>query len=97
MPSPRVLLLSRQHIEEQHPSLMAYLGTVPPAMAIAQSDADRDAALKICEMVGTFERPTAIVADFLGCMAVNDDGSVEPIVLPELPELHQEPLIKVVS
>lgn len=98
MPHPRILLLSRKHIEEQHPDLMAFLQTVPPTMAVVQSDADRDAAQKVCDTVATMQYTTAIVADFAGCMLVNDDGSVEPLVLPELePEQEPEPLIKIVG
>jgi hypothetical protein len=90
------LLLSRKAIEEQNPTLLAYLATIPVSMAIAQCDADRDAAQQISENVGIFQATTAIVADFVGCMVVNDDGSVEPIVLPELLEPVEEPRIKLV-
>lgn len=93
MPQPRILLLSRKAIDEQHPSLLAFLSTVPPSMAIAQTDADKDAAQRICETVATFQHCTAIVADFAGCMAVNDDGSTEPIVLPEIPVEIESPLV----
>ncbi len=95
MPSPRVLLLSRKAIKEQNPALLSFLATVPPTMAIAQSDADRDAAQTVCEVVGTLQHCTAIVADFAGCLVVNDDGSTDAILLPELPgEPEPEPLIK---
>lgn len=94
MPSPRILLLSRKAITEQNPTLLSYLATIPPAMVIAQCDEDKTAADMVCETVGTFQSATAIVADFAGCMAVMDDGSVEPIVLPELLEAPPEPLIK---
>src|SRR5207245_5494517 len=97
MPSPRTLLLSRKAIEEQHPALLAFLATVPATMAIAQSDEDRDAAMKVCELVGMFQQPTAIVADFAGCLVVNDDGSTDAIVLSKLPETEVEPLIKLVE
>lgn len=98
MPSPRILLLSRKAIEEQNPSLLAFLSTVPPSMAIAQSDADHAAAMTVCEVVATFQHLTAVVADFAGCLVVNDDGSTDVIVLPELlPEPAPEPLIKLVE
>jgi hypothetical protein len=94
MPVPRILLLSRKAIEEQNPSLLSFLATVQPVMAVAQSDADKEAAQTVCEVVGTFQNCTAIVADFAGCLVVNDDGSTDAIVLPELAEPVPEPLIK---
>lgn len=98
MPTPRILLLSRKAITDRNPELLAYLSTVPPVMAVVQSDEDRDAAQQITEVVTTFQQPTAIVADFIGCLVVNDDGSVEPIALPEMsPEAEPEPLIKIVE
>lgn len=97
MPNPRILLLSRKAIEEQHPALLSFLATVPPSMAIVQCDADKAAAQTVCETVATLQHCTAIVADFAGCMAVNDDGSTEPIVLPDVVEDEPEPLIKIVG
>lgn len=97
MPSPRILLLSRKAITEQHPDLMAFLGTVPPTVAICQSEEDASAAKTICEVVGTFQNVTAIVGDFPGCLYLNDDGSVEPILTPEAVEPPSEPLIKLVE
>lgn len=98
MPQPRILLVSRKAIEEQNPALLSFLATVQPSMAIAQSDADHAAAQTVCELVGTLQHCTAIVADFAGCMYVNDDGSTDVIVLPEIPqEPEPEPLIKLVE
>ena len=96
MPTPRILLLSRTAIESKHPELLAFLNTVPVSMAIAQSDADKDAAQQFCDTVATFTNVTAIVADFAGCMVVNDDGSCESIVLPELKEETAPPLIQLI-
>ena|SRR3974390_354882 len=98
MPTPRIMLLSRKAIEEQHPDLLAFLSIVTPVMAVVQCDADRDAAMKICDQVATFQGPTAIVADFAGCLVVNDDGSTDALVLPDLPPaVEEEPLIKLVE
>lgn len=96
MPTPRILLLSRSAIESQHPDLLAFLTTVPVSMCIAQSEDDKNAAQKVCDVVGTFTTTTAIVADFAGCLTVNDDGSVEAIVLPELQPPASEPLIQLI-
>jgi len=97
MPVPKILLISRSAINDKLPELEAYLSITPIKVAIAQCDDDNEAAKKLCDVVGRFENVTAIVGDFIGCMAVNDDGSVEPICLPEPPMLEEEPLIKVVS
>lgn len=96
MPTPRILLLSRNAIESEHPDLQAFLSTVQVNMAIAQSDADAQAAHKITDQVGTFTQVTAIVGDFAGCLTVNDDGSVEALVLPEIPVPVEEPLIQLI-
>lgn len=96
MPTPRILLLSRSAIESQHPDLLAFLGTVPVAMCIAQSEEDKNAAQTVCEVVGTFTTTTAIVADFAGCLCINDDGTVEALVLPEIAAPVEEPLIQLI-
>jgi hypothetical protein len=70
---------------------------VPVSMAIAQSDADKDAALKLTPTVATFNQVTAIVADFPACIAVNDDGSISPILLEEPQPEAQTPLIELVG
>jgi predicted class III extradiol MEMO1 family dioxygenase len=61
MATPRILLLSRKAAEEQLPQLQELLNVVPVSMAIAQSDADKDAALKLTPTVATFNQVTAIV------------------------------------
>jgi hypothetical protein len=97
MATPRILLLSRKAIEEQLPQLQELLNVVPVSMAIAQSDADKDAALKLTPTVATFNQVTAIVADFPTCIAVNDDGSISPILLEEPQPEAQTPLIELVG
>jgi hypothetical protein len=97
MATPRILLLSRKAIEDQLPQLQELLNVVPVSMAIAQSDADKDAALKLTQTVCTFNQVTAIVADFPACIAVNDDGSISPILLEEPQPEAQAPLIELVG
>jgi hypothetical protein len=97
MATPLILFLSRKAIEEQLPQLQEFLNVVPVAMAIAQTDADKDAALKLTPVVATFNQITAIVADFPACVAVNDDGSISPILLEEPQPEAQAPLIELVG
>jgi hypothetical protein len=97
MATPRILLLSRKAAEEQLPQLQELLNVVPVSMAIAQSDADKDAALKLTPTVATFNQVTAIVADFPACIAVNDDGSISPILLEEPQPEKETPLIELVG
>lgn len=94
--TPRILLLSRKAIESRHPELLAFLATVPVSMCVAQCEADKNASMKICDHIATFTGTTAIVADFVGCMCVNDDGSAEAIVLPEIQESVPEPLLQLI-
>ena len=96
MPTPRILLLSRSAVESKHPELQAFLSSVPVNMAIAQSDGDAEAAKTLTNQVATLTSVTAIVADFAGCLVVNDDGSVEAIVLPEIAPVEDTPLIQLI-
>jgi hypothetical protein len=97
MGTPRILLISRKAIQENKEALDAFLQAFPPVMAIAQTDIDKDEAQKITPVVGLFSQITAIVADFPACLAVNDDGSISPILLEEPQPEKQTPLIELVG
>jgi hypothetical protein len=77
----KILLISRKTIQEREAELKPFLGVVPIQMAVAVSPEDADAAKKLTEAVATFNHTTAIVADFMGDLIINEDGSVEPLPL----------------
>jgi len=87
---PKILLLSRGTLRERLPELQEYLGLVAVEMAVAHNPEDAEEAKKVSPVVAFFNKPVAIVADFPGDLVVNEDGSIEPILLTrtEAPETN---------
>lgn len=85
----KILLISRKTIQEREAELNPFLGIVPVQMAVALAPEDAEAARKLTEAVAQFQHNTAIVADFVGDLLVNEDGSIEPI--PLVVEAQPEP------
>lgn len=79
MSIPKIYLISRRTLEHNLDALKERLTGVDVQMAVAVSPEDKDAALKLTEAVAQFQHVTAIVADFVADMAVNEDGSVETL------------------
>jgi hypothetical protein len=95
MASPKILLIGRSFIDS--PELQAYLGIVPCQFAFAPDNDSAKAAQALGMTACGMNAVSAIVADFPNCIAINDDGSVEPILL-EAPEPEkQTPLIELVG
>lgn len=88
----KILLISRKTIQEYKDKLEPFLSLVPVQMAVACAPDDAEEARKLTDAVAQFQGNTAIVADFLGDLVINEDGSVEP--LPLLAEAPAEaPLV----
>jgi hypothetical protein len=94
--TPRLILLSRSDIQNRMEDLQRFLNIVPVDLAFALSTADADDAKKITPNVGVFLRPSAIVADFPASLIVNEDGTIEPLELPQ-EEQTEAPLVKLVE
>jgi hypothetical protein len=77
----KILLLSRRTLKEHGDALKPFLDVIPVQMAVACAPEDAEEARKLTDAVATFNLNTAIVADFLADLIVNEDGSIEPIPL----------------
>jgi hypothetical protein len=89
--TPRIYLISRRTLNHNFDALKERLAGVNVQMAVAVSAEDAEAAKKLTEAVAQFQHVTAIVADFVADMAVNEDGSIE--TLGYTPVLAAEPPI----
>jgi len=83
-------LISRRTLEHNYDAFKEHLGGVNVQMAVAVTPEDAEAARKLTDAVAQFQHVTAIVADFVADMALNEDGSIEtlgytPVITAEPP------------
>lgn len=91
----KILLISRNTLQHYPEGLRPFLGVVPVQMAIVLAPEDVELAkTNLTDAVAALQHNTAIIADFVGDLVINEDGTIEPLPLvleaPEEPKLITE-------